>query len=95
MPPLDRLVRPCFLRQERVVRFGPGLRLVGRPWVVRHPSAEIVFGRTIALLLRPSQQLFLSATALCNSRPRSARISIGDETAISGVVIVSEVSIED
>ena len=90
----DRLLWPNLLRLQEV-RFGRGLRLYGCPWVGRHPLAEIEIGRSVSLHSRPRSNLFyLPRPCTIHAIREGARIHIGDETAISGAVIIAETSIE-
>jgi acetyltransferase-like isoleucine patch superfamily enzyme len=91
---VDSLLWPNVLRLEGV-RFGAGLRLFGRPWIVRDPSSEIEFGRNVHLYSRPySNGFYLSRPCVIHAIQPGARIRIGDETAVSGIVVISEVSID-
>jgi acetyltransferase-like isoleucine patch superfamily enzyme len=90
---VDRLIGPSYLRWQGV-SFGPGLVLAGLPVVSTQRADQVVLGKRVHLMSRSrSNPLYLQVPCALTVLNREARIQIGDDCGLSGVVICSGQSI--
>jgi acetyltransferase-like isoleucine patch superfamily enzyme len=90
----DRYVQPLRLRAAGV-RFGRGLRCLGRPVVRCTAGAEIVLGEDVKLASRATANpLYLSRPCVLEALKDGARIVIGDGSGLSGATIIAYASVE-
>lgn len=90
----DSWLWPLWL-QAQGVQYGAGLKLVGRPEIRLAERASIELGRDNSLYSRPSSNpLQLHSPCALYTLAPGARIRIGAQSALSGVVICAATSVE-
>jgi acetyltransferase-like isoleucine patch superfamily enzyme len=90
----DRWLWPMLLRASGV-QHGDGLTLVGMPLVRMKPGGSIRLGKNAALYSRvASNPLLLNTPCGLRLLEPNARITIGDNCALSGAVICAAQSVE-
>jgi hypothetical protein len=91
---LDGWVWPGWLAAQGV-QTAPGLRLVGRPEVRLTPGGQISIGAGVTLASRPaSNPMQLMTPCALRLLADNAVIRIGDQSALSGVVICAATAVE-